>query len=72
MILEAPETSRDDMPGACDAPRGSELLAALKGLRADVDAGGRALLANWESRILQPGFRERALNLVHYILIAGK
>jgi pyruvate kinase len=69
MILESPQSSLSAMPGARDAPRGSGLLAELKKLRADVDAGARALLANWESRILQPGFHERALNLAHYIIL---
>lgn len=49
--------------------RAQLLLARLRPLRAEVDAGGHELLANWESRILRPGFRERALNLAHYIIL---
>jgi pyruvate kinase len=49
--------------------RAKQLLGELRPLRAEVGASGQELLANWESRILRPGFRERALNLAHYIIL---
>lgn len=69
MILEAAQTQLRPASGPYGAARGTELLAELKELRAKVDAGAMEILANWESRILQPDFHGHALNLAHYIVL---
>lgn len=68
-MLEIASCPLGDTPGLRGVERGRELLIELRALRAQVDAGGQALLARWETRILRHGFRERALNLAHYIVL---
>jgi pyruvate kinase len=45
------------------------LLERLRALRLEVDAEARRIVESWERRIRRPGFRERALNLAHYIVL---
>lgn len=49
--------------------RRARLLAQLRDLRAEVEAEGARIVEAWESHIRRPGFRERALNLAHYIVL---
>lgn len=58
-------TARQTPPAA----RQAKLLAQLRELRAEVQADGARIVEGWESHILRPGFRERALNLAHYIVL---
>jgi pyruvate kinase len=49
--------------------RQAQLLRQLRDLRREVDAEALRMVAGWEQRISRPGFRERALNLAHYIVL---
>lgn len=49
--------------------RRRQLLAELRLLRAEVNADALELLERWERQIRREGFRERALNLAHYIVL---
>jgi pyruvate kinase len=68
-MLETAARPESLVPELRGLERGRELLIELRALRAQVDAGGQALLGRWETRILRQGFRERALNLAHYIVL---
>lgn len=46
-----------------------QLLRQLRDLRREVDAEALRMAQGWEQRIRRPGFRERALNLAHYIVL---
>jgi pyruvate kinase len=66
------ETMSPPVPGARQTMvrnRRNELLAELRALRAQVQGEGLSMLERWEQRIRRPGFRERALNLAHYIVL---
>jgi pyruvate kinase len=69
MLPEILDHPTSPAPRSAARARAGELLAQLRPLRAEVDSSGQELLANWESRILRAGFRERALNLAHYIIL---
>jgi pyruvate kinase len=69
MMLELSERLGAVAPVAGPLSRGPALLAELRSLRRQVERGAAEMLANWESRIAQPGFRERALNLAQYIVL---
>ena len=49
--------------------RRAALLERLRTLRSDIDREAQALMSSWEERIRRPGFRARALNLAHYIVL---
>ncbi|NGP54689.1 pyruvate kinase [Thioalkalivibrio sp. XN8] len=63
---DAAETTARETPPAA---RQVQVLAQLRELRAEVQAEGAGILAGWETRIRRSGFRERALNLAHYIVL---
>jgi pyruvate kinase len=49
--------------------RKAQLLEQLRQLRRDVDSDALRILEGWAHRIRREGFRERALNLAHYIVL---
>ena len=69
VMLELSEHPLPRMSPMDPLARGPELLAQLRALKVQVERGAAEMLANWESSIRRPGFRARAENLAHYIVL---